>query len=66
MNADPQAQLLAQNQKLERLENRICEVQGALQILVSREQWVVRHFWPLVACGGLTSLGFLAGTLVGK
>ena len=66
MSVDPQAQFLAQNQKLERLENRICEVQAALQILVEAQSWVVRHFWPGVACAALMGLAFLGGTLVGK
>lgn len=58
MSVDPQAQFLAQNQKLERLENRICRVEQALQALVEGESWVVRHAVWIV--GGVICVGLIA------
>lgn len=59
MNADPQAQLLAQNQKLERLENRICGFQRDLEILLSGPKWVERHAGWIVA----VVFAFVAGAV---
>lgn len=58
MSVDSQAQLLAQNQRLERLENRICRVEQALQTLVEAESWAVKHVWWIVA--GVACVGIIA------
>lgn len=62
MSVDSQAQLLAQNQRLERLENRICRVEQALQTLVEAESWAVKHAgWIVagVACVGIIALAWV-------
>jgi hypothetical protein len=69
VSLDPhQAQLLAQAQRLERFENRICTVEQAVQTLVVRppgeESWIERHCWAIVACVICSVIAFLAGMAV--